>query len=259
MPMTNAASSPESAPSLREWLAQAPFALSLSSGFFGFFAHAGFVAALEEAGLTPARLGGSSAGALVAGCWASGLTAAEIADTFLGLRREDFWDPAPGLGLLRGRLFRRRLEATLGARRIEDCPRPLAVSVWDVLGRRTRVLRRGDLAAAIHASCAFPGLFQPVWIDRRPHLDGGIADRPGLQSVDGERVLYHHLASRSPWRRPGSPALAVPARKGLAPVVVHGLPRIHPYCLDRGAEAFAIARDATRRALDRPVGVSSLR
>lgn len=239
--------------SLRAWLEQGPFALSLSSGFFGFFAHAGFVSALEEAGLRPARLGGSSAGALVAGCWASGLTAAEIADTFFGLRREDFWDPAPGLGLLRGRLFRRRLEATLGARRIEDCAVPIAVSAWDVLGRRTRVLRRGELAAAIHASCAFPGLFQPVWIDGRPYLDGGIADRPGLQSVEGGRVLYHHLASRSPWRRRGSPALRVPTREGLQAVVVDGLPRINPYRLERGPEAFAIAREATLRALDRPV------
>ena len=247
------------ATTLGEWLADRPFALSLSSGFFGFFAHAGFVAALEDAGLFPARLGGSSAGALVAGCWASGVSAGELADVLLALRREDFWDPAPGLGLLRGRLFRRRLEATLGVGRIEACERPLAVSAWDMLTRRTRVLRRGDLAAAIHASCAFPGLFHPVWIDGRPYLDGGIADRPGLQAVSGERILYHHLASRSPWRRPGSPALAVPSREGLQAVVVEGLPRVNPYRLERGAAAFAIAREATRRALDRAVQTSEPR
>ena len=54
-------------PTLRSWLLEAPFALSLSAGFFGFFAHAGFVAALEDAELAPALLSGSSAGALISG------------------------------------------------------------------------------------------------------------------------------------------------------------------------------------------------
>ena len=41
-------------PTLREWLAQGPFTLAMSSGFFGFFAHAGVLLALREAGLAPA-------------------------------------------------------------------------------------------------------------------------------------------------------------------------------------------------------------
>ena len=50
---------------LRDWLAGKPFTLVMSSGFFGFFAHAGVVSVLEEQGLRPARIAGSSAGALV--------------------------------------------------------------------------------------------------------------------------------------------------------------------------------------------------
>ena len=53
----------------------------------------------------------------------------------------------------------------------------------------TRVLAAGPLSPAIHASCAVPLLFQPVWVEGRPLLDGGIADRPGLDGVPaGERV-----------------------------------------------------------------------
>ncbi|MBT9557805.1 MAG: patatin, partial [Myxococcales bacterium] len=48
-------------PTLQEWLAEAPFGLTLSAGFFGFFAHTGFAMALEDAGLEPDRLSGSSA------------------------------------------------------------------------------------------------------------------------------------------------------------------------------------------------------
>jgi NTE family protein len=240
-------------PTLRAWLAERPFALTLSSGFFGFFAHAGLMTALEEAGAAPARLSGSSAGALVAGLWASGLSAARIADELLGLERAHFWDPAPGAGLLRGALFHTRLEALLVAKRFDACRAPLAVSVFDVLARATRVLETGELAPAIRASCTVPLLFQPVWIAGRPLLDGGIADRPGLAGMPGdERVLFHHLASRSPWRRAGAASIELPRRSGLVPLVLGELPRVGPFRLREGERAFDLALRRARAALDRP-------
>lgn len=242
------------APQLREWLAEAPFGLAMSSGFFGFFAHAGALCALEDAGLRPARASGSSAGALVTGAWCAGVSPDALADELHALRREHFWDPAPGLGLLRGRLFLDRLRALLPARTFEDCRAPLAVSAYDVLARRARPLDRGDLAPAIAASCAVPGLFHPVWLDGRPHVDGGVSDRAGLAGMpSGPRVLFHHLASRSPWRRRGSPALRVPARDGLVAVVAHGLPRVGPFRLHEGPRAFEAGRRAMREALGRAV------
>ncbi len=237
---------------LRDWLAQAPFALGLSSGFFGFFAHAGAVSVLEEEALLPARIVGSSAGALVGGLWAAGVPAARIRDELLALRREHFWDPAPGLGLLRGRLFRARLEAILPVRTFEECPRPLALSVFDVRARRTAVVRSGLLAPAIHASCAAPILFQPVAIEGRPCLDGGVLDRHGLAGLgEGERVLYHHLTSRSPWRRRNSPALRVPQRPALRAVAIAGIPRVGPFRLERGPAAMRAAAEGMRAALGR--------
>src|SRR4051794_5541513 len=56
---------------LREHLREGPFALTMSSGFFAFFAHTGFLTVLEDEGLLPTRVSGSSAGALVAGAWAA--------------------------------------------------------------------------------------------------------------------------------------------------------------------------------------------
>jgi NTE family protein len=237
---------------LRDWLREAPFTLTLSSGFFGFFAHAGAVAALEEAGLRPARITGSSAGALVGGLWGAGVPAARIRDELLALRREHFWDPAPGLGLLRGRLFRARLDAILPVGTFEDCATPVAVSAFDVLARRTRVIDRGPLSPALHASCAAPVLFQPVRLGSRLLVDGGVLDRHGLAPVsDGERVLYHHLTSRSPWRRRDSPALRVPERRGLRAIATDGIPRMGPFRLERAAEAMERAAEGVRAALDR--------
>lgn len=238
---------------LHQWLAAEPFALALSSGFFGFFAHTGVVTALHERGLRPTAIHGSSAGALVGGLWAAGLEPEAMTAALVDLRRADFWDPAPGFGLLRGAAFRRMLEALLPVTHIEDCPVPVRLSAFDVVGRRTVVLDRGPLAPAIAASCAFPGLFQPCFIDGRPYLDGGILDRPGLAAADpAARTLYHHLASRSPWRRRASPALTLPDEPRWMSLVVEGLPRSGPTRLDRGRRALELARAAARRALDRP-------
>lgn len=236
---------------LREYLREGPFALTMSSGFFGFFAHTGFLSVLEDEGLVPSRVSGSSAGALVGAAWASGLDAEALAGELTRLERAHFWDPGPGAGLLRGRLFRERLEGLLPTRAFASCRVPAAVSVFDVRTRRTRVIDRGDIACAIHASCAVPLLFHPVLVEGRPSFDGGVLDRPGLEGMPASepRVLFHHIASKSPWRL----KQGLPSRPGMVSVALTGLPRPGPFRLDEGRRALEAARRATRRALDRPL------
>jgi NTE family protein len=154
---------------------------------------------------------------------------------------------------LRGRRFHEKLEALLPVANFEGCRIPFAASVFDVVTRTTRILDRGALAPAIRASCTLPFLFQPTWHEGRALLDGGILDRPGLLAVaEGERVLYHHLASRSPWRRRGSPALQVPEREGMTSLVLADLPRVGPFRLEEGARALEAAYARARSALARP-------
>ena len=232
---------------LSEWLAQGPFTLVMSSGFFSFYAHTGMFGALAAAGHAPNAVAGSSAGALVGGAWAAGIDPDGLAGELARLGRDDFWDPAPGIGLLRGKKFDSLLRRMFPVTRFERCRAPISISVFDILRRRTQVLVRGDLPLAIRASCAVPGLFHPVWIDRRPYWDGGILDRPGLDGVPaGTRVLFHHIASRSPWRRA---VPRPPTRAGMVTLVVDNLPRSGPNKLDAGRAAMTIARAATERAL----------
>lgn len=227
--------------------------MTLSSGFFGFFAHAGVVTALAEHGLRPAAISGASAGALVGAAWAAGLTPAALADKLLGLNKHDFWDPFPGFGWLRGARFQRLLDDWLPMAHIEDCPTPLALSVYDVIGRRTRVIDHGPLGRAVRASCSVPLMFHPVWIGGRPYLDGGVADRPGLAGMRQARVLYHHLAARSPWRGPQGAHTIIPRRPGLVALVFDDLPRPGPDALDVGARALDAAYQRTCAALKAPV------
>jgi NTE family protein len=242
---------------LHDWLAEAPFTLTMSSGFFGFFAHCGMLEALVEMGLRPARVTGSSAGALVGGAYAAGVEPSQLAHVLLAVRREDFWDPGPGLGLLRGRKFREKLDDILGAARVETARVPVSLVAHDVLTHRPVAFAAGPLAPVIQASCAVPLLFHPVWIAGRPLLDGGILDRPGLSPVAAdERTFYHHLASRSPWRSRSSPSLAVPERAQLTTLVLDGLPRSGPFALPAGRDAYLRAREATRAALREPVAAT---
>jgi len=233
---------------LRDWLAERPFSLALSSGFFGFFAHAGLVVALEERDLQPIHVCGSSAGALVSGLWAAGVPMGKILDELFRVERAHFWDPGFGLGILRGRRFREILERLLPVKDFAQTRIPLAVSAYDLYSRKVRVLNSGPLAPAIHASCAVPFMFHPVWIEGRPYVDGGVADRPGCAGLPNEgRVLYHHLTSRSPWR------FAVPKptpSDRMRMVEIDALPRVGPFRLYNGRPAFERARDEARRVLD---------
>ena len=239
---------------LKDWLQEQPFTLTLSAGFFSFFAHCGMVSVLEDEGLYPTKITGASAGALIGAGWASGCSASRMQDRLFRLTKADFWDPGFGLGLLKGQLFRRLVAEVAGAERLEDCQIPVALSVSNLLSRTTQVLTQGPLAEAVHASGAVPFLFQPVRIHGRYYVDGGVTDRHGLAGTEnGSRILYHHIASRSPWRRKNSPALTIPHRANLVTLVIPDLPRSGPNRLDRGRQAFTRARQATQRALTQTV------
>jgi len=208
---------------------------------------------LEDEGLLPARVCGSSAGALVAGLWAARLSTLQIRERFIALRREEFWDVGVGLGVLRGARFRSLLEALLPVHDFGACRVPLAVSVFDLRSWRTTVLRSGAVAPALQASCALPLMFQPVRLDGRLYLDGGILDRPGLAGASPtERVLFHHLP-RSTAAEPRSRLPGLRPWSEIQPVVIGGLPRVSPLRLDRGRQAIDRAAEGLRAALDRPI------
>jgi NTE family protein len=240
-----------------EALAGAEFTLLLGAGFFGFFAHAGLLLALERAGLRPRRVVGVSAGALAGGLWASGLAASELAEELVALRRQDFWDPGLSpLGLLKGNRFSAKLHDLLGRTnvvRVEDAPIPFSAVASDVLRWRPVVLDSGPMELAIRASCSVPVMFRPVRVEGRLLVDGGVLDRSGFSALDpGERVLFHHLPHGSPWSRWHGPEERVlEPTSGRTTVSFPPLPRVTPFRLERGAEALAHVRDATTHWLAR--------
>lgn len=239
---------------LEQRLREAPFTLALSSGFFGFFAHYGLTKALLERGLQPQRVTGSSAGAILAASWAFGLPEHEIKSVLLDLKRSHFWDPAVGLGLLKGE----RLEAMMreilhGHQQIL----PISISTFEISGRKTKSFESGDIAKFVRASCAVPVMFHPVMIEGRRYWDGGVLDKLALDSVkQGERVLVHGLPSQGAHQIvEGRSQLAEVGRKYFV-IAPQSLPAVGPYALEKGPEAIERAYEFAIRALDSEYPVS---
>lgn len=241
---------------LRDWLQAEPFTLTLGSGFFGFFAHFGVLKALLDAGLKPAQLTGASSGALVAACYASGMSVEAMQQLLFNMKRQDFWDPGLAIwtgGLLKGQQFRAQMRQTFPNTTFETLAVPLRLSVYNATKKCTEVLSCGDLVEATYASCALPVLFQPLRRNGETLLDGGVKDRPALAGVGAtERVLIHHLSTKSPWRKADDPALKPPRRDNGTTLVLDGVTRCSPFKLARGPAAFAEAYATTTARLNLP-------
>lgn len=234
-----------------------PFTLSLSSGFFGFYAHVGFLKALNDLGVKPAAYTGSSAGAIISAAAAAGMSIKEIEALALKVSRDLFWDPYPGLGFLRGRRLQEVIAKEIGSD-FSNLQKPLRVSVFDIATRSTKVFTTGNLARVIRASCAVPVMFHPVKIDRRFYWDGGVKDKMGIHGLPiEEKILVHYLenGSRDPYsfyelKRDQN---SVRARAGnLVKLEIKGLPRSGPFALHRGAEIIEVTYKKALEKLAEP-------
>ncbi len=158
--------------------------VALGGGAVLGFAHIGLLAALQEAGIEMDRVAGTSAGAIVAALHAFDVAPDRIRDLLAPLT----WRKVSGfsrtsLGLLTNEPMAELLEEELGQVRIEDALVPLAVVTADIHTGECVVLREGPLGPAVRASAAIPGIYQPVEIDGRVLVDGGIVENVPVQAV----------------------------------------------------------------------------
>lgn len=151
--------------------------LVLGGGAARGFAHIGVIQVLEEAGIRPSLVVGTSAGSLVAAFYASGKTGAQlqqVAETMEEATFADWTLPIFSRGMLRGEALARYVSAQVNGRLIENMPLPLGIVATDLNSGQGMLFQRGDTATAVRASSAVPALFQPVKILGREYVDGGL-------------------------------------------------------------------------------------
>lgn len=151
--------------------------LALGGGAARGFAHVGVIQVLEEAGIRPNLVAGTSAGSLVAAIYASGKNGAQlqrIAETMEEAAIADWTLPIFSSGMLRGDALAKYVNAQVSSRLIEDMPLPLGIVATDLNTGRDILFRAGDTGTAVRASSAVPAVFQPVKISGREYVDGGL-------------------------------------------------------------------------------------
>lgn len=151
--------------------------LALGGGAARGFAHVGVIQVLEQNGIRPDLVVGTSAGSMVAAMYASGKTAAELETTALSMEEATLTDwslPIMGRGMLRGEALTRYVRQAVGGKLLENMSIPLGVLATDLATGQGVLFRRGDAAQAVRASSAVPGVFAPVNITGRDYVDGGL-------------------------------------------------------------------------------------
>ena len=149
--------------------------LALGGGAARGFAHIGVIQVLEESGIKPHCVAGTSAGSLVAALYASGLNGTELAKLALRMDESAITDWSfPGRGVIRGEALARYVRQQTQGKLIEQLPMPLGIVATDLDSGQGVLFRRGDLGQAVRASSAVPAVFQPVRIANREYVDGGL-------------------------------------------------------------------------------------
>jgi NTE family protein len=151
--------------------------LALGGGAARGFAHVGVIQVLEEAGLKPSHVVGTSAGSLVAALYASGKTPVELVRVAESMQEAEITDwmlPILNRGALRGEALAKYVNTQVGGKTLEQMPMALGIVATDLGSGQAITFRRGNTGAAVRASSAVPAVFQPVRLGDREYVDGGL-------------------------------------------------------------------------------------
>ena len=149
--------------------------LALGGGFARGFAHLGVLQVFEQHQIPISHIAGASVGSILGAAYASGAPLRRIIETCRSLRFRDIarWRVSR-LGLASNQRLAILIDRVFESRQFEDLQIPLAVVATDLTSGEPVVFTQGNLVDAIRASCAFPGLFEPVQIGTRYLADGGL-------------------------------------------------------------------------------------
>lgn len=150
-------------------------AIALGSGAARGFAHVGVLNALQDAGITPDLIVGTSSGGLVGALYAAGIRGQELTKIALEVEREQVIDYTTSRrGFITGNSLQAFVNEHLNNRQLQELNIPLAVISTDLQSGQKTVFTHGDTGLAVRAASSFPGLFRPVTINDRDYVDGGV-------------------------------------------------------------------------------------
>lgn len=151
--------------------------IALGGGGSRGFAHIGVLKALEEEGIKPDLISGTSAGAIVGCLVADGKTPEEIMAIMGEIELTDVAKiglPKKGFASLDN--LRKKLKKNLKANKFSELEKPLYVGLSNLLSGKIDYISTGDLTKAVQGSASIPIIFSPVEINGQVYVDGGLLD-----------------------------------------------------------------------------------
>ena len=153
--------------------------LALGGGGAKGLCHIAFLKVLDEMGVRPAVISGTSIGAVIAGFYAAGVSGAQLEQVVKDMGFMDLYKMLLDFSILsnsaiyKGKGVEDFLARVIPAQTFAETKIPLKIVATDFWNRREVVLASGSLITAIRASIAVPALFEPVQLDGKILIDGG--------------------------------------------------------------------------------------
>lgn len=155
--------------------------LALGGGGARGLCHIEFIKVLDELGLKPSVISGTSIGSIVGAFYAAGYNGLQMENLLqeIGLREiTKMVDPSffSIAGLVKGKGIIEFLTEHLPVHTFEKLKIPLKIVATDYWQQKEVILDKGDLIQAIRASISIPAVFEPVKIGGRVLIDGGVSN-----------------------------------------------------------------------------------
>jgi len=158
--------------------------LALGAGAARGLAHIGVLQVIKEENIPVDLVAGSSIGSVFGALFACGHDFQRLERLAYELRQKQFIDlSVPRMGLLRGNKVEEMLRLLTQNKNFDQLDIPLYVVAVDLVSGEKVIINEGNVAKALRASIAIPGIFQPVGTDGRVLVDGAVMDRVPINVV----------------------------------------------------------------------------
>lgn len=161
---------------------QPVIALVLGSGGARGYAHIGVIEVLEQHGIRPDFIVGTSAGSIVGSVYASGKTAAELREIALQLKANDIRDVDLSLkGFFNGQKVEDYINQQVRGMPLQQLKIPMYVVATELKNGKQTVFNYGNTGQAVRASVSIPSMFKPTKIGEIEYVDGGLVSPVPVQ------------------------------------------------------------------------------
>jgi NTE family protein len=158
--------------------------VALCGGIAYGVAQIGVLKALEKAGVQVDCVAGTSAGAIIAAAYASGLPVSRIEEIGINTNWGELFSFRPSRsGLVSSGPIEEYIHKYLKVATFDELKKPLAVVTTDICSGQEVVFTRGALDKAVRASCTIPGIYSPVEMEGCQLVDGGMSENVPVKAL----------------------------------------------------------------------------